>query len=307
MSMNDDPILVTGAAGRLGGVGRTVVGLLRQRGLPVRALVHTEDQRAELLRALGAEVVVGDLTQPVDIARALAGSRRMFFGMSVSPAYLEATVNAAAVARDRGELEVFVNISQMTVSQMSLTASTDSPQQRQHWLAEQVLNWSGLPVVHVRPTIFLQSFALLAAESISRDSTIRLPFGQGKTSPVDAQDVAEVIALILTSPAGHVGKIYELTGPRSQDLHSLAAEFSEGLGRAIRYIDVPLDPWRDELHSRGLPEHAIQHIVTMAALHAANRYDRLTNDIEQITGRRATSARDYVVRQAEQFAPRPAA
>jgi uncharacterized protein YbjT (DUF2867 family) len=211
------------------------------------------------------------------------------------------------VAREQGNLEVFVNISQMTVSQMSLAAMTDSPQQRQHWLAEQVLNWSGLPVVHVRPTIFLQSFNLLTAESIARDGTIRLAFGQGKTSPVDAHDVAQVIATILASPQGHVGKIYELTGPRSQDLHSLAAEYSAALGRAVRYIDVPFDQWRDDLKSSGLPEHTFQHILTMARLHAANRYDRLTHDIETITGTPATSVRDFVARHADQFRPgRPA-
>ena len=73
----DGPILVTGAAGSVGGVGRTVVELLRQRDLPVRALVRREDARAEALRSTGAEVVFGDLTQPDDVVRALAGSRRM--------------------------------------------------------------------------------------------------------------------------------------------------------------------------------------------------------------------------------------
>jgi NAD(P)H dehydrogenase (quinone) len=119
MSM-DVPILVTGAAGRLGGVGGTIVEMLRQRGLPVRALVHREDERAETLRATGAEVVVGDLTRARDMARALAGCRRLYFGMSASAHYLEATVMAAAVARQPGDLEVSVKISQMTVSQMSL-------------------------------------------------------------------------------------------------------------------------------------------------------------------------------------------
>ncbi len=136
------PTLVTGAAGRVGGVGGAIVKILRQRNLPVRALVRRENERAEALRATGAEVVVGDLTRAEDVARALAGCRRVYFGMSVSAAYLEATATAAAVARERGDLEVFVNISQMTVSQMSLTDMTDSPHQRQHWLAEQVLNWS---------------------------------------------------------------------------------------------------------------------------------------------------------------------
>jgi NAD(P)H dehydrogenase (quinone) len=206
----DNPILVTGAAGRMGGVGRTVVELLRQRNLPVRALVRREDERANALRASGAEVVVGDLTRTADVARALTGCREMYFGMSVSASYLEATVTAAGVARERGDLEVFVNISQMTVSQMSLTEMTKSPQQRQHWLGEQVLNWSGLPVVHVRPTAFLQNpfFSDWAAASIAKDSAIRLPFGTGRTSPVDARDVAEVIAVILANPPAHIGKVY---------------------------------------------------------------------------------------------------
>ena len=167
----DVPILVTGAAGRVGGVGGAIVQILRRRNLLVRALVRRKDERAEALRATGAEVVVGDLTRAEDVARALAGCRRVYFGMSVSAAYLEATATAAAVARERGDLEVFVNISQMTVSQMSLTDMTDSPHQRQQWLAEQVLNWSGLPVVHLRATVFLQNFFFLAwaAESIARD------------------------------------------------------------------------------------------------------------------------------------------
>ena len=125
------PVLVTGAGGRVGAVGRVVVELLRKRGLPVRAFVRREDERADVLRATGAEVVVGDLTLATDVERALEGCRRLYFGMSVSERYLEATVIVAAVARERGDLEVFVNISQMTVSQMTLGNMTDSPQQRQ--------------------------------------------------------------------------------------------------------------------------------------------------------------------------------
>jgi uncharacterized protein YbjT (DUF2867 family) len=219
---------------------------------------------------------------------------------------LEATVTAAAAARERGDLEVMVNISQMTVSQMSLTEMTDSPQQRQHWLGEQVLNWSGLPVVHVRATVFLQNpfFVSWAAESIAKDATIRLPFGTGRTSPVDSADVAEVIATILASPIAYVGKVYELTGPRSQDMIAHAAEYSAALGRTITYVDVPLEQWRDqELRSRSLPDHLFEHLLTMARLHAANRYDRLTQDVEAITRRPATSTHDFVAQHAKLFGP----
>jgi len=275
--MSQSPILVTGAAGRLGGVGGEVVAILRSKGLPVRALVRTDDDRAEALRATGVEVVVGDLTRAQDVARALDGCRRMYFGMSVSAPYLEATVTAAAVARELGGLEVFVNISQLTVSQMSLLAMTDSLQQRLHWLGEQALNWSGLPVVHVRATVFLQHFFF-------------------------SQWAAESIAAVLEHPEAHVGRVIELTGPKSEDMRAVAAEYSEALGRTITYVDVPMAEWRErELAARGLPEHVASHFKTMAQLHADNRYDRLTHDFEAIIGRPATSIREYVTKHPELF------
>ena len=128
-------VLVTGAAGQLGAVGRTVTGLLLERGLPVRALVRREDDRAAALRAAGAEVAIGDLLEPADVHRVVSGCRRVYFAMSVSPGYLEATVTMAAVARDVG-VDALVNMSQMTVSQMSIQNTAPSPRQRQHWLNE---------------------------------------------------------------------------------------------------------------------------------------------------------------------------
>jgi uncharacterized protein YbjT (DUF2867 family) len=304
--MNDHPILVTGAAGRVGGVGRGVVERLLQRNLPVRALVRREDERAAALRALGAEVVAADLTRSSDVDRALAGCRRLYFGLGIAPYYLDASVTMATVARARGDLEVFVNMSQMTVSQMTVTSQTESAQQRLQWLAEQVLNWSGLPVVHVRPTIFLQTIVTLAGDSIARDGTIPLPFGDGRTSPVDASDVADVIAAVLEDPRAHIGHVYELTGPRSQTLQGLAAEFAQGLGRPIRYLDVPFEPWHQQLRRLGLPDHLSDHLATMARLHTQNRYDRLTHDVERVTGHGATTATDFAARHASQLGATPA-
>jgi uncharacterized protein YbjT (DUF2867 family) len=94
----------------------------------------------------------------------------MFFGMSLAPSYLEATATVATVTRAVGDLDALVAISQMTVSQMDALSMSESHQQRLHWLSEQVLNWSGLPVVHVRPTVFLDSplFTTLAEQVLAR-------------------------------------------------------------------------------------------------------------------------------------------
>ncbi|MER6126817.1 hypothetical protein ABT173_30300 [Streptomyces sp. NPDC001795] len=98
--MVDTPlILVTGAAGSVGSVGR---------------------------------LVVGDLSLAADVTKALDGCQRMYFGMSVSSQYLEAALVTAAAARAYGGLQAFVNMSQMTVSQMDLTRTAESQQQRQH-------------------------------------------------------------------------------------------------------------------------------------------------------------------------------
>ena len=292
--MKTESILVTGAAGQVGAVGRTVTGLLLDRGLPVRALVRREDERAAALRAAGAEVVVGDLLEPADVYRVVLGCRRVYFSMSVSASYLEATVTMAAVGKEIG-VEALVNMSQMTVSQMSIRNTTPSPQQRQHWLSEQTLAWSGLPVVTIRPTVFLEGFFLPVTGLSVRDrGRIELPFGEGKTSPVSTADVARVIAAVLADPEPHLGRIYELTGPRSQDMNGVAREYSEALNREVTYADIPPDDWAQRLKKAGMPEHLIKHLVTLAELNRAGRFDRMADGVDRVTGRPAMSIREFV-------------
>ena len=269
-----------------GGVGRAVFVNLRAQNVPVRFMVRREDERAAELKGLGAEVVIGDLTRPETVAAALQGVGRMFFAMAVSPDHLLAATVVASVAKEHGKLEALVDLSQMTVSQMTATSTEESHQQRLHWLAEQVLNWSGLPVVHIRPTVFLDTpmFTTLAARSIRENGTIALPFGSGRTSPVAVDDVARVVATVLRNPAPHIGHIYELTGPRSVDMTELATAFTRALDRPVTYVNVPLDRWQAGLSRLGLPPHTEQHVATMAKLHRDNRYDRTADGVERVTG-----------------------
>jgi uncharacterized protein YbjT (DUF2867 family) len=300
---HDNPILVTGAAGAVGGIGRNLTEFLLARGHKVRAMVRREDQRAEALRRLGAEVVQGDLTDLASMHRAVKGCRRIYFGMSTSAAYLEATINTAAVARHYG-VEAFVNMSQMTVSQMSISETTDSPQHKLHWLSEQALSWSGLPVVTVRPTVFLEGFFLqLVAPGVQTTNTLALPFGGGKTSPISAVDVARAVAVILDDPAPHIGQIYDLTGPESADLDHYARVFAEALGRPIRYRDVPLPAWSESLRQMRFPEYVVRHLSAMTELTKQGRYDRMTDTLRKLTGEAPMNMRDFVKLHAAEFKP----
>jgi uncharacterized protein YbjT (DUF2867 family) len=292
---------VTGAAGAVGSIGRNLTEMLLARGHKVRALVRQEDDRAKSLRRLGAEVVQGDLTELTAMHRAIEGCTRIYFGMSVSADYLAATVNTAAVARHHG-VEAFVNISQMTITQMSITETTDSPQHKLHWLAEQALSWSGLPVVTLRPTVFLEGFFLLfAAPRVREADELALPMGRGKTSPVSAIDVARAASVILDDPALHIGHIYNLTGYESADLDHYARVFSEALGRTIRYRDVPVSAWSEKLLAAGIPAHTVKHVAAMTELNKEGRYDRMTDDLFKLTGRPPMSMYDFVKLHAAEF------
>ena len=122
--------LITGAAWASGRVSDSVVELLRGKGEPVRVLLRRDDGRANRFRELGAEVVGADLTSAVDVVEATRDVRRMFFNTRISFDYLQEVAIVCAAARELGGLEVIVNMSKMTVSQMTLTSSEESRQQR---------------------------------------------------------------------------------------------------------------------------------------------------------------------------------
>ena len=201
-------------------------------------------------------------------------------------------------------MKAFVNISQMSVAQMSIRETTPSPQHKLHWLAEQALEWSGLPLINVRPTVFLENFFLrFAAPTVRNEDQIRLPFGNGKTSPIAAEDVARVLAAILVDPAPHIGSTFHLTGPESATMTRFAEMYTAALGRPITYADIPVGPWRETLVARGMARHLIDHLCAMADLHRDGRYDRQTDDVLTLTGQPATSVQEFVSRHAKAFTP----
>ena len=296
--------LITGAAWASGRVSDSVVEQLRGNGEPVRVIVARNDGRANRFRELGAEVVVADLTSAVDVVEAMSDVTRVFYNPHISSDYLREVAIFCAAARELGGPEVIVNMSQMTVSQMTLTSSEESRQQRLFWFAEQIVNWSGVPALHVRPTVLLDNplFTVLARRSVRERDVLALPFGTGRTSPIAAEDVARVVATLLLTPP-KLGEVYELTGPQVLDINGLAKQYSRALGRTIRAEDLPYDDWlRQYLRNSGQSDLIQQHLATVVRLHRENRYDRSTHDVEQVTGQPPQTVEQYVASHPELFA-----
>ena len=191
--------LVTGATGA---TGSAVVTLLIDKKKEVRALVHSEDARAQALRELGAEVITGDLLDFESVRASLEGIYSAYFVYPIVPGILQATAYFAQAAKEV-ELTAIVNM-----SQISARREAKSHAAQDHWLAERVFDWCGVPVTHLRPTFFAE-WSLRWAASY-KSGTVLLPFGVGRHAPVAAIDQARVIANILVSPEEHKGQIYPL-------------------------------------------------------------------------------------------------
>jgi uncharacterized protein YbjT (DUF2867 family) len=273
-------LLIAGAAGRHGATGNHAVRQLLARGLPVRAFVRHDDDRAAELKALGAGIVVGDLRDFDAVCSALEGVTGAYFTYPLADSLLEATTTFAAAGRRTG-LQSIVNMSQITAR-----PDHSSPAARQHWLAERVLDWSGIAVTHLRPPYFLENLITIAsAATIRAEARIYLPYGNGRHAPIAGRDVARVVAGVLADPAAHQGRTYVPTGHASLSMVEQADVFSQELGRPVEYVDIPVERWRQMLSQvDGVSAYLIEHLSRVAEAHQRGEQDMVTDVVETIGG-----------------------
>ncbi|MBB5405417.1 NAD(P)H-binding protein [Paraburkholderia youngii] len=258
-------------------------------GHAVRALVHQEDERSAALRAQGAEVVVGDLLEHDDVLRAMDGVTGAYLCYPVRPGFIEATAYFADAAR-RAEVEVLAEMSQISAREDSKSHAA-----RNHWIAERVLDWSGLPTVHIRPTFFSEWLIFpWVLDTIVNEGRITLPYGNGRHAPIAAEDQARFIATVLSNPTGHIGKTYELCGPIELDHQGIADEIGKVLDREIVYNPATLDEYREHLQKYGLPEFMIQHFIEVAIDYQNGVFAGKDGIIEQVTGQAPQTVEEFV-------------
>lgn len=284
--MKQRQYLITAATGK---TGVHTINALLAGGHAVRAMVHGEDERSERLRQAGAEVVVGDLLEHDDVQRAMAGVSAAYLCYPVRPGFIQATAYFADAARRAG-LDVVVSM-----SQISARDDSQSHAARDHWIAERVLDWSGVPAVHLRPTLFSEWLTFpWVREPLVKEGRITLPFGNGRHAPIGAQDQARLIAAVLTDPAPHIGKTYPLYGPVEFSQHELAEELSRILDRRIVYSPATLEQYRAHLATFPLPDFIIQHFVAIAVDYQNGIFSGADGVIREITGQAPQTVEQFV-------------
>ncbi|WP_345814504.1 NmrA family NAD(P)-binding protein [Paraburkholderia sp. PREW-6R] len=291
--MQSRKYLVTAAAGKTG--VHTVRNLI-DRGQQVRALVRQEDGRSEALRSLGAEVIVGDLLDHDDAIRATQGVDGAYLCYPVRPGFIQATAYFADAAKRAG-LDVVINM-----SQISAREDAKSHAARDHWIAERVLDWSGVPTVHIRPTFFSEWLVFpWVRDSIVKEGKLALPYGEGRHAPISAEDQARVIAAALVEPAAHVGKTYTLVGPVELSQQEIAERVSKVIGRSIVYSPTSIDAYREHLRHYDLPEFMIQHFVEVAVDYQNGIFAGTNDHVEAITGQPPQTIEAFVAANRRAF------
>ena len=288
-------VLITGATGD---TGRAAARESIERGLDVRAMVHGKDDRSAALEKQGAEVVAGDLLDVDTIREAMEGVGAAYLVYPVQPGLINATVNFAQAAKEAG-VSAIINLSQRSADRHSKSDSC-----KDTFIAEQVLNWSGLAVTHLRPTYFLEwllypwQLPLFVEKGI-----IRLPVGKGRHAPIGAEDQGRVIAAILQDPSGHAGQTYPLFGPVEMDHDQMAAELSEALGRKIVFQDVSIEAYCKSLETMGVPAYIIQHLGGAMDAYQHGVMGGMNDNVERLTGRKPMSVGEFARAHSDQLNP----
>jgi uncharacterized protein YbjT (DUF2867 family) len=258
-----EPILVLGATGK---TGRRVVERLTARGIPTRLGARTAVPRFDWDdRSTWAPVVDG-------------------VGSVYLQHYLDALPGSAEVIGSFAELAVANGIPRI----VHLSGRNEAEAE----LAEQAVQDTGADVTTVRSTWFSQNFSesyfldgLLAGE-------LALPAGNTPEPFVDADDIADVAVAALTDDS-HVGKVYELTGPRLLTFADAVAEIAQATGREMRYVPVSVEDFAAALDEQAVPGDWIELLVYLFREVLDGRNAHLADGVQQALGREPKDFADY--------------
>lgn len=271
-------ILVTGATGT---VGSATVAALRAKDVDLRVA----SRFPERAMALGVPAVELDWERPETLAGAVAGVEKAFLLTPVTNQLGSMTRAFVDAAKQAGVRHV-VKLSAMGAGPESIALG------RQHGAGEEAIQSSGLDWTMLQPTSFAQNFVNYYGVDPTRDSTVSLPLGDGKASWIDARDVAEVAAAVLTDD-GHNGKTYVLTGPTALSAAEALATLGEALGHTYTYVDVSEDESRRAMDEAGIPAWLIDAYSELNAVIKNGYASGVAPGMREVLGREGRTFAEF--------------
>ena len=280
-------ILVTGATGT---VGRHVVTRLANTDADVRAGVRDVDRSRDQFDD-GVECVEFDFYKPETWGQAFDDIDAMFLVRPPSMGRVKRHLTPAIDAAARMGVTHVVYLSVLGAEKNPLLP---------HHTVEDHLRDADVTHTFLRSSFFMQNLAEVHLEDIVERDEIFVPAGNGKTSFVDARDVAAVGVAALTEP-GHENRAYDVTGQEALSYDEVASVFSNVLGREVRYAEPGAIAFAVEMYRRGT---ALPFIAVMLGIYTSARLGmagRVTDDVRRVLGRPPTTMREFVEANASTF------
>jgi uncharacterized protein YbjT (DUF2867 family) len=265
MTNHTKPTLVIGGTGK---TGRRVLERLESRGVPTRSGSRSADPPF-------------DWEDRETWAGALQGADAAYISYYpdlAMPGAVEAVTAVSELALEQGVRRLVL-----------LSGRGEEEAQR----AERALRESGADWTIVRCSWFSQNFSegffseqIAAGELVLPETSVPEPF-------VDVEDIADVAALALTED-GHVGQVYELTGPRALTFEEAVGEIAAATGREIRYVPVSMDEFAAGAIQAGQPPEVVEFLTYLFGEVLDGRNANLVDGVQRALGREPRDFSDFV-------------
>lgn len=180
------------------------------------------------------------------------------------------------------------------VTFLSLIGVENNPVPPHHKI-EKYIEQAGLPYCHIRPSFFMQNVSGVHAFEIKHFDRIVIPVKNALTSFIDAEDIGEITAKVLTEPEKHQNHGYSITGPEAIDYNEAAKILSEELNRTITYANPsPRIAKKYWIEIRGLDK---EYSSVMGMLYLMTRMGtakKVTTVFEDVMGKKPQNFREFV-------------
>ncbi|NGO49598.1 NmrA family transcriptional regulator [Allomesorhizobium camelthorni] len=159
--------------------------------------------------------------------------------------------------------------------------------------AEQAVQDSGADWTILRCSWFCQNFSESFLLDALNAGVVALPVSEVKEPFIDADDIADAAVASLTKD-GHIGQLYEMTGPRLLTFAEAIGEIGKASGRDIRYVQINPREFDAMLVEQQLPAEFVGLLNELFTQVLDGRNSYLTDGVERALGRKPTDFSDYV-------------
>ena len=272
-------IAVTGVTGNLGGM---VSGLCKKNGIEVRNLARNVE-KAEKLGF--SNVFKSSYDKSEDTVKSLEGIEVLFMvSGSENPNRVQQHKDFIDAAKVAGVSHIiylsFYNASKNSIFTLG----------RDHYATEEYIKENGFKYTFLRDNFYADFFVDLCREY----GEIKGPAGNGKVSTVVRSDVSEVAAKILENPGKWENQTLNMTGPEELSMDEIVKAVSKYFGKEIKYIEETVEEAYESRKIWKAEQWEYDSWVSTYTAISENEQSGISNDIEKVLGRKATSLAEYL-------------